>query len=573
MRKILSYVRPYAFYMSVGMFIKFVGALMDLALPYILAYLIDDVAKQGDVMQIYLWGVVMLICSIIAWVTNIVANRMASKVARDTTRSIRHDLYERINNLSCRQTDEFTIPSLISRLTSDTYNIHRMLGMMQRLGVRAPILLLGGVVVTLIMEPKLALVLVSTLPILAVGVVYISRKGIPMYRVLQTAIDRMVRVVRDNITGIRVIKALSKTEYEMRRFEGVNEEVSRKERRANIVMGATNPLMNLVLNFGLTAVIVTGAFLVNWGQTEPGNIIAFLTLFTIILNALMSINRMFVMYSQASASAQRITQVLDAPMDLETEAPDVVDTGDHIRFENVSFSYNGKQNNLEGIDFALKHGQTLGIMGATGSGKTTLIQLLQRFYPVSGGAIRIDGANVNGIEPKRLHTMFGVAFQSDTLFADTIYENIDFGRNLPKEQIELAARCAQAADFIDKLPDGYQHMLTSKGTNLSGGQKQRLLIARALAGRPEILILDDSSSALDYQTDAKMRRAVREHYPEVTTILIAQRVSSVRTSDLILVLDEGKMLGLGSHQQLMESCEVYRETSYIQMGGGLDAQA
>lgn len=279
------------------------------------------------------------------------------------------------------------------------------------------------------------------------------------------------------------------------------------------------------------------------------------------------------MYSQASASAQRITQVLDAPVDLEIEQPDVRLDDDHIRFERVSFSYNGRQNNLENIDFSLKHGQTLGIMGATGSGKTTLIQLLQRFYPVNSGAIRIDGVNVNGIAPERLHTMFGVVFQSDALFADTIYENIDFGRGLPKEQIELAARCAQAEDFIEKLPEGYQHMLTSKGTNLSGGQKQRLLIARALAGRPEILILDDSSSALDYQTDARLRRAIREHFPHTTTILIAQRVSTVRSADLILVLDEGRILGMGSHEQLMESCAIYRETSRIQMGGDEDAQA
>lgn len=573
MRRILGYVRPYAGFMTVGVIIKFIGSLMDLALPYILAHLIDGVALSGDVSAVYLWGLVMLGCSIAAWVTNVVANRMASRVARDAARSIRHDLFQRINDLSCRQTDDFTIPSLISRLTSDTYNIHRMLGMMQRIGVRAPILLLGGVVMTLIMEPRLALVLIGSLPILAVGVVFISRKGMPMYRILQSAIDRMVRVVRDNITGIRVIKALSKTDYERKHFKTVNEEVSQKERRANIVMGATNPLMNLVLNFGLTAVIVTGAFLVNRNQTQPGSIIAFMTLFTIILNAMMSINRIFVMYSQASASAQRITQVLDAPVDLEIEQPDVRPGDDHIRFEKVSFSYNGRQNNLENIDFSLKHGQTLGIMGATGSGKTTLIQLLQRFYPVNSGAIRIDGVNVNGIAPERLHTMFGVVFQSDALFADTIYENIDFGRGLPKEQIELAARCAQAEDFIEKLPEGYQYMLTSKGTNLSGGQKQRLLIARALAGRPEILILDDSSSALDYQTDARLRRAIREDFPHTTTILIAQRVSTVRSADLILVMDEGRILGMGSHEQLMESCAIYRETSRIQMGGDEDAQA
>ena len=566
MRRILSYIRPYLRRMGLGLLIKFTGTIMDLALPWCLAYMIDDVVPLKDRGQIYLWGGMMLAFSAIAVINNIAANRMASRVARDATRNIRHDLYSRISMLSCRQYDDVTIPSLISRLTSDTYNMNRMLGMMQRIGVRAPILLLGGVTVTLILDARLSLVLLCTLPLIGLGIVLISRKGIPLYSKLQRSGDKMVRTVRDNVTGIRVIKALSKTEHERSRFESVNNEVVKAEKKAGMVMAATNPLMNMLLNVGLTFVIVTGAFLVQDGISEPGKIIAFLTYFTIILNAMLSINRIFVMYSQASASAKRIAEVLDTPFDMPLREADSITTQDHIRFENVSFSYNNVQDSLTDIDFTLGHGEVLGVMGATGSGKTTLILLLQRFYEASKGTVRIDGRNVNCIPGDELHTMFGIAFQSDTLFADTIRENIDFGRGLPMERIELAARCAQAYEFISSLPDGYNHMLTSKATNLSGGQKQRLLIARALAGSPKILILDDSSSALDYRTDAAMRQAVRESFPDTTTILIAQRVSSVRHADKIIMLDEGRIVGIGSHEQLMHTCPVYRETARTQMG-------
>ncbi len=566
MRRILSYIRPYLGRMGIGLLIKFTGTIMDLALPWCLAYMIDDVVPLKDRGQIYLWGGMMLAFSAIAVINNIAANRMASRVARDATRNIRHDLYSRISMLSCRQYDDVTIPSLISRLTSDTYNMNRMLGMMQRIGVRAPILLLGGVAVTLILDARLSLVLLCTLPLIGLGIVLISRKGIPLYSKLQRSGDKMVRTVRDNVTGIRVIKALSKTEYERTKFESVNNEVVKAEKKAGMVMAATNPLMNMLLNVGLTFVIVTGAFLVQDGISEPGKIIAFLTYFTIILNAMLSINRIFVMYSQASASAKRIAEVLDTPLDMPLREADSIATEDHIRFENVSFSYNNVQDSLTDIDFTLEHGQVLGVMGATGSGKTTLILLLQRFYETSKGTVRIDGRNVNCIPGDELHNMFGIAFQSDTLFADTIRENIDFGRGLPMERIELAARCAQAYEFISSLPDGYNHMLTSKATNLSGGQKQRLLIARALAGSPRILILDDSSSALDYRTDAAMRQAVRESFPDTTTILIAQRVSSVRHADKIIMLDEGRIVGIGSHEQLMNTCPVYRETARTQMG-------
>lgn len=568
MRRILAYVKPYGWRMALGLAIKLTGSLMDLALPWILAYLLDDIVPLGEKGQIYSWGGVMLLCAAVAWVANIAANRMASRVARDATERIRHDLFSRVLGLSCAQEDELTAPSLITRLTSDTNNIHRMLGMMQRLGVRAPILLLGGVTVTFLLDARLSLVLLATLPLIGAMIYFISRRGIPLFAQVQQSGDRMARIVRDNLTGIRVIKALSKTDYEKAHFDEANRGQVAVEKRANLVMAATNPMMNLLMNLGLTGVILSGAYLVQAGLTEPGKIIAFLTYFTIILNAMLSVNRMFMMYSRASASARRIAQVLDMPEDRVTIGGAGGEDAAHIRFDHVSFRYHPQaQNALTDISFALMPGQTLGIMGATGSGKTTLIQLLQGFYPVSQGRITLYGRNISDIPAGELHALFGVAFQNDAFFADTIWENIDFGRRLPREQIEKAARCAQAEAFIKALPEGYLYKLTAKGANLSGGQKQRLLIARALAGIPEILILDDSSSALDYQTDARLRQAVREHFPQTTTLLIAQRVSSLRHADQILVLEDGCGAGLGTHEALMAACPVYRETSELQMGG------
>ena len=311
-----------------------------------------------------------------------------------------------------------------------------------------------------------------------------------------------------------------------------------------------------------------GAYRVNEGSTQPGVIIAFLSYFTIILNAMLNVTRMFVMYSRASASAGRIQEVLETPEDMELTDEPKKNEEEHIVFENVSFSYKNKSvKNIDNISFKLKKGETLGIIGATGSGKTTIINLLMRLYEKDAGSIRINGQEVSSIPSHELHTKFGVVFQNDVLFADTVRENIDFGRNLPQQRIEQAAVSAQAMEFIDTLPERFEHMVTARGTNLSGGQKQRVLLSRALAGHSEILILDDSSSALDYKTDSQLRAALREQYDGITTIVIAQRVSSILHADHILVLDEGKEIGYGTHEQLMESCAVYREISESQMGG------
>lgn len=568
MKGIFPYLKPYVPRMSVGVLTKFLGTVVELLIPWMLSYILDNIVPLKDTKRVLIWGLYMAICAVLALLMNIYANRVAASVARDTTRAVRHDLFKKISYLSCRQIDEFSIPSLESRLTTDTYNVNQVIGMMQRMGIRAPILLIGGICITMTMEPVLTLVMISVLPFITLVVWLVSRKGIPMYGYLQKGIDMMVRTVRESIAGIRVIKALSKVEQEKEHFAQVNAEVVRRESRAAIRMGITNPMMNLLLNIGLTLVILVGAYRVNEGSTQPGVIIAFLSYFTIILNAMLTVTRMFVMYSRASASAGRIQEVLETPEDMELTDEPKKNEEEHIVFENVSFSYKNKSvKNIDNISFKLKKGETLGIIGATGSGKTTIINLLMRLYEKDAGSIRINGQEVSSIPPHELHTKFGVVFQNDVLFADTVRENIDFGRNLPQQRIEQAAVSAQATEFIDTLPERFEHMVTARGTNLSGGQKQRVLLSRALAGHSEILILDDSSSALDYKTDSQLRAALREQYDGITTIVIAQRVSSILHADHILVLDEGKEIGYGTHEQLMESCAVYREISESQMGG------
>ncbi|MCX4295622.1 MAG: ABC transporter ATP-binding protein [Lachnospiraceae bacterium] len=563
MKKVLSvYLKPYYARMLMGFVIKFIGTIMDLCLPWILAYMIDLIIPQGRKNSIYLWGLVMLVCSVLALTFNVIANRMASKVARDTTETLRHDLFEKVMWLSNTKTDAFTKPSLISRLTTDTYNIQQMLGRVQRLGVRAPILVVGGILVTLTLDLVLTLVLVSVMPITAFVTYYFSRKSIPMYNALQQSIDKFVRLLREDIAGIRVIKALSKTGYETERYNTLNKEVVTLEKKADITMAIVNPATNLFLNLGLVFVVIVGAYRVNYGSSEVGKILAFLTYFTIILNAMINISKMFVIVSKAVASANRIVEVIDVPEEMLPALCDkLADEIAFIRFSHVTFSYKETQEepNLTDISFALDKGETLGIIGATGSGKSTLAALLLRFYEVNQGNIYIEGEDIRAIPTGKLRERFGVVFQNDTIFEDSIAENVRMGRTLSEEDIKEAITHAKAKEFVEEVGRGYDNHINVRGANLSGGQKQRILIARALAAHPDILILDDSSSALDYKTDAALRYELTMHFADTTKIIIAQRVSSIMHADHIMVLEDGKVIGYGSHEALLEQCEVYHE--------------
>ena len=568
MRWVFNYLKPLRARISAGVTIKIIGTLAELMIPFLLTHILDNVIKRNDVKSIIFYGVLMAICAVIACLGNVIANRMAAKTTMMFSTQMRKDLFLKTLNLSARSTDSFTIPSLEARITSDTYNVQNFIGMMQRMGIRAPILLLGGTAITMIMDIRLALVMIATLPLIFIIIYSISRKGVPLYSTVQRSVDGMVRVVREDAQGIRVIKALSKVDYENARYDAANQTLKRNETRAGVIMGVVNPIMTLLMNTGIVAVVAVSAYLVSSGISSSATVIAFMQYFTLISMAMMSLSRMFVSYTKCAASANRISLVMNKKSELTLcEDDGKGDPSIHVSFENVTFSYLGTKNNLKDISFSLKKGETLGIIGATGSGKSTVIRLLMRFYDTDEGVVRINGRDVRSYTPEELTSMFGVVFQNDFLYADTIEENIRFGRDIPSEDIIKAAKIAQAHDFISSFSEGYSHEVSAGGTNLSGGQRQRVLISRAIAGSPEILVLDDSSSALDYKTDASLRGALRDAFPDTTVITVAQRVSSVKNCDLILVIEDGEIIGCGKHEQLLESCAEYKEISDSQMGG------
>ena len=569
-KKTINYIKKYRVRILGGSGIKLVGTIMDLVLPYILAYIIDEIVPTKELKMVVLYGFLMIGCAILGFLATVIANQLASKVAEFVTIDLRKDLFEKIQSLSASQLDEVTIPSLVSRMTSDTYNIHHVTGLMQRLGTRAPILFIGGLIMTVILDPVMTLVLISILPLIIITIYVTSKVGIPLFSNVQESADDVVKSIRESATGIRVIKALSKEEYEKNKFEKVNKKLIKYELKSGIEMAKINPITTALLNFGLVGVIVVGAYRVNYGYILPGKVLAFTTYFTIILNAMLSITRVFLILTKAIASGKRIDYVFRLKQDLLLEESEKMDSPYHIEFRNVSFSYNKKINNVNKINFKIKHGESLGIIGATGSGKTTLIKLLMRFYDVTEGEILIDGRNIKSIPLDELKSMFGVVFQNDTIFSKSIKENICFGRNFTDEEIDTAIRISQAKEFIDKIPEGLDKELSAKGTNVSGGQRQRILIARAVISNPEILILDDASSALDYKTDAALRKEIRGNLNHTTSIIVTQRVSSVSYCEQILVLSDGEEVGIGNHETLLKSVPLYKEIYDIQMGGEMN---
>ena len=624
MKLIFKYMKKHWQLIALAILIKFLGSVSELTLPYILEYIIDEIVPTGDLTRVLFWGAMMFVTAIVFRALNVIANKRAIDNAHRVSYEIRQDLFEKTMNLTGTQFDAVTLPSLISRMTSDSYNVQGAVAQLQSLCVRSPMMLLGGLIMTMFMDFSLSMILLCMMPILILVIYIISSKGIPMFTKVQQKLDTVVRVMRENITGIRVVKALSKEEFEKHRFADANRELTKSDVAASTVMAMPGPVIQFLLNIGLSIVVFFGAYRVNIGQIKPGVILAFLTYFNMITMGVMGLSRIFTTMSKASASANRIAGVLalDTEEHPEGHAAEIAEIladsstaddarqdaltdgnsadQDHIRFEHVSFSYGKSEENvssattaagkassektahadgsladfggearekaLTDISFSMKKGETLGIIGPTGCGKSTIVNLLMHFYDVEEGNIFVDGRNINSYGKDELRRKFGAVFQNDMIFQNTLYENIDFERKLDPKAIRSAVEDAMAADYVDSLDQGLQYKATIKGANLSGGQKQRMFVARALAGDPDILILDDSSSALDYKTDASMRKAILEHHPDTTVILIAQRVSSVMNMDKILVLDNGKCIGYGTHEELLKNCKDYWETYEVQMG-------
>ena len=484
---IFRYMRERLGRICVSMSVKTVASLGELMIPYILQHMIDEVVPLGEAGLVVLWGLLMVAAALAVRQGNVFANRTAVAVARDCAEHIRQDLFVQTTRLSGGQIDRFSLPSLISRMTSDSYNVQTFIRAMQTLGVRAPILLVGGIAVTLTMDAALASILCVMAPVLICVVIFVSWRGIPLYDLVQRRLDTVVRVMRENISGIRVVKALSKEDYEKRRFHQANENLTRDDLKAGVIMAIPGPTVQLCLNVGLVLVVLLGAQRVNAGQTKPGVILAFLTYFTMILQSVMGLNRVFIMLSKASASARRIAEVIDTVNDqpvLPLTEERRRDNGAVLEFDHVSFTHAAgggeraesfaggrREKSLDDVSFRPERGQTMGLIGATGAGKTTIVDLLMRFYDADQGGVYVDGRDGRTYDKDELRRRFGVAMQNDMIFADTLEENISMGRPVNAAAVRQAAEAAMAAGFIAEKPGEDQYRADIRGANLSGGQK------------------------------------------------------------------------------------------------------
>ena len=551
------------------MVIKFIGTFLELLIPYVLEYIIDVVAPTKSLKMVLVWGGVMIVLAILCRLFNKTANQRAVTSASKNIYRLRQDLFEKTIYLSSDVIDHITLPSLISRLTSDSYNILSFMQSSQTLGVRAPILLLGGFIVTFSMDRGMAMILAVMAPLIIAIVVFISRKGIPLYTTVQKKLDEVVRIMRENISGIRVIKALGKEKREIHHFEMADKDMEKSEIKAGFTMALPTSIVKVFMNIGLVLVVIIGAVRVSEGTMKPGVILAFLSYFQMIMMGVLTLNRFFLMMSKANASSMRIKDTMDSISSLsiiEEESGNEKAKEGYIVFDDVSFSYNGSSNAVSHISFSLERGKTLGIIGGTGSGKSTIINLMMRFYDPQKGNIFVDGKNIKSYELPSLRRHFGVVFQNDFIFHDTISSNIKMGRNISDEDMKKAAENAMAAEFIERYEEGYEHYSAIHGAAFSGGQKQRLLISRALSGDSPVIVLDDSSSALDYRTDSMVRKNILSNHKSSSLVIVAERVSAVMNADEILVLHNGEIIGRGRHDHLMESCDEYRDIYQTQMG-------
>lgn len=567
---IFNLLKPYKIRLFFALLLKSIAALADLMIPFLIAYMIDTqipALNNGDsLMPLYLNGALMVSIAFLGWVLNVIANRSSEYIASKAVETLRSDLFVSIEGLSAHDVDTFSKPSLISRMTTDTYNIYRAAAIIQRLGIRAPVLLIGGILLSFTFDAVLTLVMVFMLPFVSLIIYQASKKGIPLYKKNQFLMDQLIRKLREFITGARVVRALSMNDHEMAQFQHINQTSNESELYANKVMARVNPMMNIVMNIGLVVVLVIGAYRLSLGFTKIGAIMAFVTYFTIILNAMMGITRIFVLSSRAAASSERIEDVLTQDIEVQEgqELYQVNTKHPHIEFNNVSFSYLKKTNQLKNISFQLYKGQKLGIIGATGSGKSTIAKLLLRFYDADEGDIKIYGKDIKSYTLHSLRNQIGAVLQHDMIFNEDIAFNVSLHHH--QKDVETSLFHAQANFVFDK-EEGIDTTLTTSGTNISGGQKQRLLIARALYKNPDLLILDDASSALDYQTDQKLRKTLHDNYQETTMVIIAQRIASIKHCDLILYIDQGQIIDAGTHDELIAKHPSYQAIVQHQLGG------
>ena len=574
MTALLRYFKPYRWLAALVLLLVFLQSLSELYLPTLMADIVNQGVLFGDTAYILRTGVWMLLTAAFGVVCNIAASYFSAKASSGFGRDLRSRLFAHVSGFSMREFDRFGAASLMTRVTNDVTQVQQTIIMMLRMMAAAPMMAVGGMLMALAMDAQLALVIIAVIPVLALTIFLISRKAMPLFKSMQTRLDRLNLVQREGLTGVRVIRAFNRTAHEQRRFDDANRELTDTALKATRIMAFTMPAMMLIVNFSSVAIVWFGGIRIDRGDLQVGDLMAFIQYAMMILFSLLMMSMLFVMLPRAAVSAGRIREVLELPAsvrDADSAAqpgqPERPEAGGTVEFRDVTFRYPGaEQPALSNISFTAKPGEVTAIIGGTGSGKTTLFNLILRFYDAESGSVLVDGEDVRNWPQEKLRARIGYVPQQAMLFTGTIAENIRWGRDdATDEDMRRAAETAQAFEFIREMEGGFDAQVAQGGKNLSGGQKQRLAIARALVRKPGIYLFDDSFSALDYKTDAALRRALKAETEGAAVLIVAQRISTVIDADQIIVLDDGRIAGIGTHEQLLRENEVYREIAATQL--------
>jgi ATP-binding cassette subfamily B protein len=575
MKRLFPFLKPYRLQLAIGPFFKLSEAVLEILIPTLMALLIDQGINAGNSDYIIKMGVTMLIIATCGVIFAYICQYSASIASQGFGTDVRNAMFKKIASFSFTDLDKFGTSSLINRITGDVNQLQSAVAMLIRLVIRAPFLCIGGLVMAMMIDLKLSIIFMVVIPLFILTLFLVMFKAVPLYKSVQKKLDALTLVLRENLSGVRVIRAFAGTPRERERFADSNSDYEKTAIRVGRIAALTNPVTTIIMNFAIIAVIHFGGIRVNTGHLSQGEIIAFINYITQILNAMIVVANLVVLYTKAYASALRVSEVLAVEPSVQDGSGEIkpISGAPCIEFKNVSLTYpRSKVSSIENVNLSIKTGETVGIIGGTGSGKSTLISLIPRFYDTTEGEILIDGVNVKEYTENQLREKIAIVQQRAALFSGTIADNMRMAKpDATLEEMQKAADIAQASEFINRLERGFDTQVSQGGNNLSGGQKQRLTIARALIKNSPILILDDSASALDYATDADLRRAIRENTDNQTVIIVSQRVNSVKDADKIVVLDDGEIVGTGTHSELVKSCEIYHEICYSQEQlGGVD---
>ncbi len=575
--KVLRYLKPYWLFALLCPLAMILEVSMDLLQPTLMSDIVDngilgDAAADENLRYVLITGLKMLMFSLIGCFGGIASAAFGTAAAQKMGNDLRKDAFAKVMHMSFQQTDKFTTGSLVTRLTNDITAIQEFVAMSLRMFVRTGMQFIGGIAVILTLNVNFGIVLVISLPVQLIAVAIIMKKASPLFSIVQSRLDKVNSVVQENVSGARVVKAFTREEYEINRFDNANTDLMTTNLKVQKLLATLNPILMIIMNASVIAIIMIGGFQVEAKAMQVGEVMAAVTYITQILMSVMMVGMMFQQVSRSAASMKRVNEVLSTnPVISDGNKSADSDNSGTVEFRNVGFSYPGSSGKpvLSGIDLKVGKGQMIAILGSTGCGKTSLVNLVPRFYDATNGDVLVDGVNVKDYDVDTLRSKIGVVLQKSELFSGTVAENIRWGcETATDEEVKTAAKIAQAEEFIDGFNDGYDTMISEKGASLSGGQKQRMAIARAIIKKPEILIFDDSTSALDLSTEAKLHKALRENLSGVTVIMIAQRIASVMRADKIAVLENGSICAFGTHKELMESSSVYRDIYYSQMKQG-----